>query len=1041
MAKQSRYPVTIALPIRGVDVSMPAHQQPELTCRDARNVRVRTAEDGSMYLTPREGLERLFTAAAGSAVPTGRRVNAVVPVPRTIVLPPEVNGTKQAINDDLTGYPAGGNGAWLYSADFRGAYTIFRKPESGTGLAWVLGPKTGDFRVGLAYNQFAASSPICKLFCATGNVIADGATGVAIAYPTTNEIEVDLWADSEVLGNMFQAFGVDGIGPFVRGSGDLRSFITCYFEWTGQANVVRLAIDKHENGAVTRLATSQREFQLRGLFGATQQSTCTMKLTATGTQVVATVNWPDGAAGGVIETLSIDNTDLASQNRGGVTLRTNAGSGAEPGRSFRRIAYTRLLPYAYKVAPNGELRAALVPNQASPNVWFLPPNISSSTHAAGIANIPVKTDGGVSGVSYAAAQNFTTANTATEQLTAAAGLGNARDTRTQVIAPTATPAGILAVDVFHRDISAGVDTVNPVFRLTDDHRFMIRIELERQIDATMVQHKQSGLTKIEVAGIWNNGGTRTRTSLGSFTFTSGGSLGQPIFNINTPVRFTHTGTVIKALVNGVEMFSYDYSTSGSWAAVSAGIGAGTNAGVDVGSQGLGDAAAAGYRIVDLTPPPITPVTEGIDLVVVTPGTAQVGQLENLPAGLAAVTAEGSASPADAEIVWTLLFNKVYMVDGTSTLVIDPIKRTIKPLVASRGVVPASGACRVAATFRGRLVLGGAQENRPGGFLSAVGQPDNFDLGFGSEATRARSFTAADAGQPSEGIRALIPFSDDYMLIGCDTSIWVLEGDPGAGGVVQNVSYQTGIIGPRAFCFSETGVMFFLGSGGLCVMKGTRVYEPVGSRRLGGLIDRMNINATRIMMVYDPVCQAVHIFLTPKNGDRGTHAVYLVSEDAFWLDELPAGFDPLCVAQLPGSSLKDRRYVMGSADGYLRRPSEVFSDDGEAMTAYLRFPPIEIGDGMSRAMAREIQATLGASSGPVDWAWITADSCESIGSVSTAEARISGEWSGSGYQEPVGMREGGAAHQLVVGRTSSEGRYRIARLVAMFEPLGRRLKGE
>ena len=56
-----------------------------------------------------------------------------------------------------------------------------------------------------------------------------------------------------------------------------------------------------------------------------------------------------------------------------------------------------------------------------------------------------------------------------------------------------------------------------------------------------------------------------------------------------------------------------------------------------------------------------------------------------------------------------------------------------------------------------------------------------------------------------------------MLFGCARSIYVLDNHPGFGGQIRKISDSTGVLGARAWCFDETGNLYFLGTGGLYVI--------------------------------------------------------------------------------------------------------------------------------------------------------------------------------------------------------------------------------
>lgn len=1061
MAQENSHDVPIEFPIKGIDRSQPHRAQPDLTCAEALNVRPFTPDTGRMSGGTREGISRLFPAPVGVA--GARRINSMCVAPRTVILAPSTTGSRVNVIDLMDGF--GGASALINTygvyADLRGGYVIFRKAGDGAAVPFVLGPKlgtnqdpAGEFRATIARNDF---SSVGNLTLFQTGVVADGNTGVAMLYPTTNDVNLGIWADTYVGGTMVSFLSCDGMGPFVRGSLDLKQMIVAYLEFTGQLHTVRLVIDKIDGSVVTRLKTSQKEFQLRGVIAAGANigvvSTCFIRLTGTPKTLTAKVDWPNGTVGGVFDTLQLTGADgelWATQNRAGALMRgnfqTTTGLTNFAGvRWIKKLEYTRIEPYAYPVV--AECRASLLATGTSPNFWLLPTGFSASTHASGMSNTPIVTVGGAvaPGTYFGAAQNHPTGKTtpsaasAPKFFEAVASRSQSLNLRTQLLALNTVPAGSAhGLDIYYRDISTvstDRDDLNPVFRLTADHQYMIRVEIERDISLLTFEHNQSFLTRIRVAAIHNNAGTRTRTELVEVNFNSSTPNGAPLFNIAQGLRWTHVGTTLTLLINNMVAWTYDYSTSPSWTGVVSGTTYGSLMGVDVANNsGTVDSQSEGFRVVNMSPVVTPAVAEGTDVLAFTSARIEVGSLENPGAGTSVCV--GNA-PVGAEIERTLLFSKIYATDGTSLVVVDPILKTVEPYTVLRGVgidVPT-----LVCTYRGRLVCAAPKNNRPFWIMSRVADATDMDLGdLVSRPTKAYAGNNTDVGQPAEGIKALIPFSDDYLLFGCDSSLWVLEGDPGAGGRMQVVSYSTGIIGSRAWCFAE-GRLFFMGLGGLYVMNGTRQFEQVGARRIAAL-DLVNPATTLVQMVYDNADQAVRIFMTPRDGSVGRHVWYYPQTDAFFEDQYPAACGPWSVDQLTGAAEIDRRILLGGDDGLLRRPdTAAYSDDGVAIATQVRTPPFELANGTVQMLARELQASGVPGSGPVDWFLMTGASCQEAASKPTSQSARAGQWfqQTDSFQQPVGLRERTAAVQLALSSLSATKRWAIERMILRVQSISRR----
>lgn len=116
-------------------------------------------------------------------------------------------------------------------------------------------------------------------------------------------------------------------------------------------------------------------------------------------------------------------------------------------------------------------------------------------------------------------------------------------------------------------------------------------------------------------------------------------------------------------------------------------------------------------------------------------------------------------------------------------------------------------------YRGRLVLAGNPNDPYQWYMSRQANPWDWN------------YTAADAQSPVAGgnglmgkagdvIKALIPFHDDYLILGCQQSMLVMRGDPALGGSLDVLDSNTGIFGPKAYCFDSEGNLYFYGTSGL-----------------------------------------------------------------------------------------------------------------------------------------------------------------------------------------------------------------------------------
>lgn len=398
-----------------------------------------------------------------------------------------------------------------------------------------------------------------------------------------------------------------------------------------------------------------------------------------------------------------------------------------------------------------------------------------------------------------------------------------------------------------------------------------------------------------------------------------------------------------------------------------------------------------------------------------------------------------------------LRNYVFAVDGTNCCIVDLVGNTVWswPNVSTDSTLRTYA---IVATHRGRIWL--ARRSGAPNQWACSKQADATDFTATTPAeTRAYSGSATpEIGVPSDAITCLAPFHDEYMVIGCSRSIYVLTGDPGFGGRIQLIADTTGILGPRAYCFDDVGNMYFMGSGGLYVMKpavqGAFSFTNLSGRRLADVLDRVDYGTHLVQMAFDGLRSEVHVFITPRDGTQGTHAVLDVRNNALWTDRYAVREDGICpigptaVRQIGGKSDEDRRFIMGGFDAFVRRLKVgATSDDGLPIESRLDMPILEENGGASEIIASELQLFGVPGTGGVTWeirvasspAQVQALSRDAEGATTTGTA-----WEeNKGFEDPIGLRDCGGALQLSIRQEDASSSWALERAAIQTGAGGRR----
>lgn len=307
----------------------------------------------------------------------------------------------------------------------------------------------------------------------------------------------------------------------------------------------------------------------------------------------------------------------------------------------------------------------------------------------------------------------------------------------------------------------------------------------------------------------------------------------------------------------------------------------------------------------------------------------------------------------------------------SSKVYDHGSGTLVRFDATSGNEPV--ACSMVCQFLNAIWWAGDPDNPHVWYKSEQGDAYNYDY-TAEGAGVAVAGTSSTDGSPGEPITALVPVGNDYLIIACRTKLFVMRGDPSAGGSFANLSQTVGIVAPDAWCLGRGGELFFLSASGVWMLPSGATTHPQPltkdklPRELNGIPN--DVHAT---MAYDPGDNGVWLFL--ESDSLGSSAFR-----NWWIDAESGAHFPtvLPTASVPVRAfLLDGQVLTGCKDGYLR----VFdyfaeTDDGTAITSYALLGPFMLGDGaLVDGILNELHAAIADDGGSVTWELYTGDTAE------------------------------------------------------------------
>lgn len=332
----------------------------------------------------------------------------------------------------------------------------------------------------------------------------------------------------------------------------------------------------------------------------------------------------------------------------------------------------------------------------------------------------------------------------------------------------------------------------------------------------------------------------------------------------------------------------------------------------------------------------------------------------------ATSGSGALSSTTPYLGGSELFGKMYFADGSNWKLWTASTNTVSAWAASAGTLPASGANtpRLICTWRGRIVLSGIIGDDQNWFMTAVGNALDMDFSPAVETpTAAVAGNDSDLGKVGDMVTALIPFSDDLLIVGGDHTIYQFSGDPRSGGQLDRISDITGMAFGYAWCKDPEGRIYFWGSrGGLW-----RMVVDSQPERLSNAVETrlasVDLSTTAVKLAWDDRSQSVMVYLTPLDGTAGVHYCYDVRNNAWYRDTFAtAAHQPRCVHELDGDGPGDRVVLQGCGDGYIRKIDYAAKgDDGSVISSYVFFGPVHTREHNAFRL-NELSLIVGSSSG-------------------------------------------------------------------------------
>lgn len=372
-----------------------------------------------------------------------------------------------------------------------------------------------------------------------------------------------------------------------------------------------------------------------------------------------------------------------------------------------------------------------------------------------------------------------------------------------------------------------------------------------------------------------------------------------------------------------------------------------------------------------------------------------------------------------------LFGRLYYTDGINYKIWVASNNTTSDWTVSAGTIPGTAGTRIPRLierWRGRIVLSGLASDPNNWFMSALGDPLDFDYAPDTiTETQAVTGSVGVVGKLGEPITSLVPYSDDVLLFGADASIWQMSGDPQAGGRFDLITDKVGMAFGRPWCRDVEGNVYFFSSRGEVYILPPGGVKPQSLTKdnINPLIITTNLNTHLVRMEWNQEAYGIHVFITPFSAGSATHWFFDMQTGGWFKDVFAnTNYNPISVKLFDGDSPSDRVMLIGSEDGRIRFfDPTVARDDSNVFKATATLGPVTDPATFQQMILSDIQTVTDVNGAQVKVEILSGDTPEQA--VQSEDGTFVGDLTMEvGLSQTYNPRQRGYAHYVKVGTNAA-----------------------
>jgi hypothetical protein len=307
---------------------------------------------------------------------------------------------------------------------------------------------------------------------------------------------------------------------------------------------------------------------------------------------------------------------------------------------------------------------------------------------------------------------------------------------------------------------------------------------------------------------------------------------------------------------------------------------------------------------------------------------------------------------------------------------------------------------ILALYRGRIVMSGDRNSPHVVYMSQSTNPFNFSY-TQDDAISASALSGGFAGNIGDIVTAIIPYKDDYMLIGCSQSIWLLRGDPASGGSIDQISFTVGIFDKTSFDWDSQENLYFIDANGIYkIGAGFGAVVKLTENVLPDFISEFALapNIHRVSVQYDRKNHGILFCKSDLDTGQNQNFWFDLRTSGFFPENYPADCSAYCGCFYTADDPAYRKLLVGSGDGFIRVFEESLYKDqtsnGEsAIDSFVLIGPLNINADDASAVLTQIIFNLAQESNSIEYSIYTEKTAQQCISKALDDSAIS-HWSGS-----------------------------------------------